>query len=894
MDEPRESDLLEEQLVDFSAIDESSSSKLVHQSSLSKGFCVKEYEEQMDSLKKENFNLKLRLYFLEQNNTSLPEGIENFQKQFTDLKLENETLSNDVNEKQQLLQQASLALELLEEEKLNSQSCAELLIGELKDKVKYLEQENIKLHHALNDVNKSNLGNDTGYAEFLGAVDMRDIELQRKVLDMSQLSEEYKQQVNRMQKEIQKLNGMLKESESRAAAFKYERDEMQDKFENAESESKMLLRKCVIFQELLSQKNQDLQFLQFQNERFFKKIELMNEKCERLEFLSFHLSMNEQDPSIDLENELKDFKEKWASTQCELNDVEEKLKESEDERQKTLKYLTQCLQTLDENRQKISAMEIMIEKKQGSGIDTEETKKNAEINELKLQLEKVKQQLKEVTSSELEEKNQEIEKLSQIIRSMKNNENKNSSETPRFSFDYLYESFNDLKFQQAMEIKKQSQLKVNELMQELIGLANSKTKDQFNQLKEQMAIVVEKQEIADNALSRCAELCSYTLDHLHELAQFLSALLQNKEIRESLSNQSLKDIQNILDKSVEFSRYSIDGRISAFPDLSMLESLITTARDSISNIRQRNIEIVKNDETVQPTIDCKQECKSCENFKDQLQVFSEEFEELKKINQLLEDEIYEYREKLEFRDEEIKKCNDEIKSLIENEIKINVVLNDSQNTLRLLQAEKIDLSSKLDISEDLVQKLEKRMKDFEDDLEMNWMPKCDHEKYVKRVKDEVVNAEAQTAAIRFELEEIRKLYPKFKSNRTSLSIEDDQENKIEIGNQELAQSQDNCKSETRVSQVTAKTREFEDDKLHDLMSTETSSTISCRNCPKYKAQICELKKYLQVCCDKLKKHSDQKNYMERHVQKQLNKTENFLQQARSNMENIMKSKENLK
>ncbi|XP_070493526.1 putative leucine-rich repeat-containing protein DDB_G0290503 isoform X2 [Chironomus tepperi] len=838
MDEPRESDLLEEQLVDFSAIDESSSSKLVHQSSLSKGFCVKEYEEQMDSLKKENFNLKLRLYFLEQNNTSLPEGIENFQKQFTDLKLENETLSNDVNEKQQLLQQASLALELLEEEKLNSQSCAELLIGELKDKVKYLEQENIKLHHALNDVNKSNLGNDTGYAEFLGAVDMRDIELQRKVLDMSQLSEEYKQQVNRMQKEIQKLNGMLKESESRAAAFKYERDEMQDKFENAESESKML--------------------------------------------------------SIDLENELKDFKEKWASTQCELNDVEEKLKESEDERQKTLKYLTQCLQTLDENRQKISAMEIMIEKKQGSGIDTEETKKNAEINELKLQLEKVKQQLKEVTSSELEEKNQEIEKLSQIIRSMKNNENKNSSETPRFSFDYLYESFNDLKFQQAMEIKKQSQLKVNELMQELIGLANSKTKDQFNQLKEQMAIVVEKQEIADNALSRCAELCSYTLDHLHELAQFLSALLQNKEIRESLSNQSLKDIQNILDKSVEFSRYSIDGRISAFPDLSMLESLITTARDSISNIRQRNIEIVKNDETVQPTIDCKQECKSCENFKDQLQVFSEEFEELKKINQLLEDEIYEYREKLEFRDEEIKKCNDEIKSLIENEIKINVVLNDSQNTLRLLQAEKIDLSSKLDISEDLVQKLEKRMKDFEDDLEMNWMPKCDHEKYVKRVKDEVVNAEAQTAAIRFELEEIRKLYPKFKSNRTSLSIEDDQENKIEIGNQELAQSQDNCKSETRVSQVTAKTREFEDDKLHDLMSTETSSTISCRNCPKYKAQICELKKYLQVCCDKLKKHSDQKNYMERHVQKQLNKTENFLQQARSNMENIMKSKENLK
>ena len=91
MMEPRESDLLEAQLdlVDLSATDDDHrrSSGLIHQSSLSKGFCVKEYEEQMDSLKKENFNLKLRLYFLEQNNPSLPDSIENFQKQFIDLKV---------------------------------------------------------------------------------------------------------------------------------------------------------------------------------------------------------------------------------------------------------------------------------------------------------------------------------------------------------------------------------------------------------------------------------------------------------------------------------------------------------------------------------------------------------------------------------------------------------------------------------------------------------------------------------------------------------------------------------------------------------------------------------------------------------------------------------------
>lgn len=159
------------------------------------------------------------------------------------VKVENETLSNDLNEKQQLLQQASLALELLEEEKLNTQSCAELIIKELKDKVKCMEQENLKLNQALNDMNRSNLGNDTGYADFLGAVDMRDIELQRKVLEMSQLSDEYKQKVDCMQQEILKLNSLLKDSEARAAALKYERDEMRDHFDNAQSESKLLVSK---------------------------------------------------------------------------------------------------------------------------------------------------------------------------------------------------------------------------------------------------------------------------------------------------------------------------------------------------------------------------------------------------------------------------------------------------------------------------------------------------------------------------------------------------------------------------------------------------------------------------------------------------------------------------
>lgn len=150
-------------------------------------------------------------------------------------------LTNDLKEKQDLLQQASIALELLEEEKIGSIANSEMIIDELKNKIKSLEQENLNLQHSLKDLNKSNLGNDTGYADFLGAVDMRDVEMQRKILEMNQVTEDYKQQMNNMSQEIQKLKATIKEAEIKISSYKYERDEMDDKFRNAESESKQLV-----------------------------------------------------------------------------------------------------------------------------------------------------------------------------------------------------------------------------------------------------------------------------------------------------------------------------------------------------------------------------------------------------------------------------------------------------------------------------------------------------------------------------------------------------------------------------------------------------------------------------------------------------------------------------
>lgn len=53
-----------------------------------------------------------------------------------------------------------------------------------------------------------------------------------------------------------------------------------------------------------------------------------------------------------LEKELQEFKDKWAATQCDLQDTEEKLKEVDHEREKTLKLLKSTLEALEQEREK--------------------------------------------------------------------------------------------------------------------------------------------------------------------------------------------------------------------------------------------------------------------------------------------------------------------------------------------------------------------------------------------------------------------------------------------------------------------------------------------------------------------------------------------------------------
>lgn len=71
---------------------------------------------------------------------------------------------------------------------------------------------------------------------------------------------------------------------------------------------------------------------------------------------------------------MREFKDKWAASQCDLQDTEEKLKETEYERQKTLKVLTKTLKSLDEERSKINDLENQIVENVGGAMNKERAK----------------------------------------------------------------------------------------------------------------------------------------------------------------------------------------------------------------------------------------------------------------------------------------------------------------------------------------------------------------------------------------------------------------------------------------------------------------------------------------------------------------------------------------
>lgn len=137
-----------------------------------------------------------------------------------------------------MLCQASKALDLLEREKSSEFQRSQMMIDALNQKIESLNHEVSSLQNALVETNKSNLGNDTGYADFLGAVDSKDIERQKLHAELKETEANFNTQMAVMTESLRKLELEKKEIESNAATLESHNNKLKDKCRSFFNENK--------------------------------------------------------------------------------------------------------------------------------------------------------------------------------------------------------------------------------------------------------------------------------------------------------------------------------------------------------------------------------------------------------------------------------------------------------------------------------------------------------------------------------------------------------------------------------------------------------------------------------------------------------------------------------
>ncbi|KAF7997965.1 hypothetical protein HCN44_009363 [Aphidius gifuensis] len=258
-------------------------------SALNGGRTMKDYEDQLGALQKENFNLKLRVYFLEEK-MNISSADENSVKNNIELKVEVESLKKELLEKQELLSQAAKAFQLHEEQKEAS----------ARDQAQYqqsLEQQKQRiqdLEHELEDLKERTINPSLYYETTFGITPESAIENREKLQQLQEF-------VESLEAEVRQLTSSLNEERTWGQEIENERDELKKRLDNeirirekitiARDDDNELLRTKIKELEDIGLKRETLS-QQYKNElaekdRIIKeKISLVEEKykaCEELE-----------------------------------------------------------------------------------------------------------------------------------------------------------------------------------------------------------------------------------------------------------------------------------------------------------------------------------------------------------------------------------------------------------------------------------------------------------------------------------------------------------------------------------------------------------------------------------------------------------------------------------
>ncbi|XP_049285600.1 centrosomin isoform X3 [Anopheles funestus] len=486
---------------------------------------LRDNEEEISTLRKENFNLKLRIYFLEQKagictdsdtpilgvtsssstttNTSC-DG--NYLKQNIDLKVEVESLRQDLQNKHDLLCQAAKAMEVLEESHKKAEEKHREMVNDLNNRIemhqleiKSLEKMASELQHqhrelqlstsraaAFEEVtNGDQLNADTttgkgtirdnvgeSLLDFLDTVQQHSelsVQEKLKLLEMENAVRQCQERNEGLSRQLEQLQTVIDEKTGKISQLEVELGEL--RFENAELREE-------------SEKPQS------------------NVEIERLKQQNF------------------DVRSELAEKLCVLDDTEAKLREKTMECTKSCKMVEKLIKTITEQDKELEKL------KRNSPVELngrEPNRKNISL------------------ASEHGTVGSSLPSVPEIV----DQDRKPVSQT---EYDALV--------QRAKLLQQKNDTLIHKLCGN--GGGNGDHRNDRNiiikQLNDELIKAREEAEKAQKWRKEYAEMCAISTHRLEELAGFLDSLLRNKELIGSLSTDSRKAIRNAVDRSLDLSR----------------------------------------------------------------------------------------------------------------------------------------------------------------------------------------------------------------------------------------------------------------------------------------------------------------------------------------------------
>ncbi|KRF97486.1 uncharacterized protein Dwil_GK10742, isoform B [Drosophila willistoni] len=568
------------------------------------GRSVRELEEQISALRKENFNLKLRIYFLEEGQpggkANSPGG-DNLSKQLIDSKVEIELLRKTVADKTELLKDAARAISRHEEIQKKSDMESQALIEQL--------QQHIRDHQQSSDTSASPMT-----CRRFKRMETEVQKMEAQLLEADKNYTESKQKIEQMEKTLQERQESLETCEAKIEELAVKNAKLLEQIDQTSESSNQAN------QTIRSQKS-ELSSCLNENHRLVNALANVEN-----ELVYQHKSTTDANQTIDAQRQAIQLMEnnrelgaELADKICELQDAQEKLQERERIHEQACRTIQKLMQKLSSQEKEILKLQSVTKNDDKSSPDVGPTslrrslsdtetcsldishslkerlenkiaKHEETIAKLQTEVKKKTANLQNLVNRELWEKNREVERLTQLVAAA------TQQPVPAAGVDTVQDSgspaetsFTETEYNRALERNKLLQLKIDVLIKRLGE--SQETSVLVAKLQHELSSARADAESANKWRLECADVCGVLTNRLEELAGFLNSLLKHKDVLGVLAADRRHAIRKAVDRSLDLSKslnmtLSITGVSLADQSLSQLCNLsefLDTEGANVSN-----------------------------------------------------------------------------------------------------------------------------------------------------------------------------------------------------------------------------------------------------------------------------------------------------------------------